>query len=124
MDLSQLQAATPTGAMTGEMALGDLAALRKALEAGYGTDVATLTGGGALRIQSLDTTMQATLADNKHFALFNALSKTDATYSILYITVDGSPYFKGKAIAIILGYTDTENILPSLTTKLPHFQSL
>jgi hypothetical protein len=29
--------------------------MTKALEAGYGTDVATLTGGGALRRQSLDT---------------------------------------------------------------------
>lgn len=78
MDLSQLAAATPTGAMTGEMAFGDLNALRKALAAGYGTDVSGLTGGGALRIQSLDTTLQATLADNNHFRLFNALPKTDA----------------------------------------------
>lgn len=78
MPLSQLNAVTPTGAITGEMGFGDLNALRKALEAGYGTDVAALTGGAALRIQSLDTTLQATLADNDHFRLFNALAKTDA----------------------------------------------
>jgi hypothetical protein len=82
MDLSSLNAATPTGAITGEMGFGDLNALRKALEAGYGTDVAALTGGGALRIQSLDTTLQATLADNAHFRLFNALSKTDASATV------------------------------------------
>lgn len=33
--------------------------LRKALEAGYGTDMATLSGGGALRTQSLDTGVQS-----------------------------------------------------------------
>lgn len=33
--------------------------LTKALEAGYGTDSATLTGGGALRTQSLDHTPQS-----------------------------------------------------------------
>ncbi|MFW9605428.1 MAG: hypothetical protein ACMV0I_02555, partial [Pseudomonas sp.] len=40
---------------------GEVADLRKALEAGYGTDVASLQGGGALRIQSLDKTMKATI---------------------------------------------------------------
>ena len=63
---------------TGAMPLGDVEELRKALEAGYGTDMSTLTGGAALRIQSLDATMQATLADNSHFALFNALPKPKA----------------------------------------------
>jgi hypothetical protein len=63
---------------TGAMPMGDVEELRKALEAGYGTDMSTLTGGAALRIQSLDATMQATLADNSHFALFNALPKPKA----------------------------------------------
>ena len=63
---------------TGMMPTGDVEELRKALEAGYGTDMSTLTGGAALRIQSLDATMQATLADNSHFALFNALPKPKA----------------------------------------------
>jgi hypothetical protein len=35
--------------------------LTKALEAGYGTDSAALSGGGALRVQSLDSKPQATL---------------------------------------------------------------
>ena len=37
---------------TGEMGGTALAELQKALTAGYGTDVSTLQGGGALRIQS------------------------------------------------------------------------
>lgn len=63
-----------TGAMEGSA----IAELQKALTAGYGTDVSTLTGGGSLRIQSLDKTMQATIQENKHFRLFNELAKTGA----------------------------------------------
>lgn len=55
-----------------------IAELQKALTAGYGTDVATLTGGSAFRIQSLDKTMQATIQENKHFRLFNELAKTNS----------------------------------------------
>ena len=67
---------------TGEMEIGELGELRKALVAGYGTDVATLTGGGSLRIQDLDKTLQATVVDNKHFKLFNALRKPKATATV------------------------------------------
>lgn len=63
---------------TGEMGGTALAELQKALTAGYGTDVAGFTGGSALRIQSLDKTMQATIQENKHFKLFNELAKTGA----------------------------------------------
>lgn len=63
---------------SGEMGMGDVAELRKALEAGYGTDVAQLQGAGALRIQSLEKTMLATIQENKHFALFNELAKSNA----------------------------------------------
>lgn len=73
-----LQIQTPTGAIADQMSMGDLDSLRKALEAGYGTDMSNLTGGAALRVQSLDATLQATLADNEHFALFNKLSKPNA----------------------------------------------
>lgn len=65
--------------VAGDMGNADLEALQKSLTAGYGSDVAGLTGGSALRIQSLDTTMQATVQDNKHFTLFNALPKPKAT---------------------------------------------
>lgn len=66
------------GASTGAMGASDLDALQKALSAGYGTDMSTLTGGAALRIQSLDTTMQATIQENPDFKLFNRLPKPKA----------------------------------------------
>lgn len=69
-------------ARSGEMAATGLAELQKALEAGYGTDVATLTGGAALRVQSLDKTMQSTIQENEHFALFNKLMKTKPTATV------------------------------------------
>jgi hypothetical protein len=79
-----LQSFNPNGATNaGAMSQGDLAALQKALEvpleAGYGSDVSTLTGGSALRIQSLDLALQATVQENRHFALFNKLPKPRAT---------------------------------------------
>jgi hypothetical protein len=79
---SVLQGLAGGQSVTGEMAFNDVAELRKALEAGYGTDVSTLTGGGALRIQSLEKTMLATIQENKHFALFNELAKTNATATV------------------------------------------
>ena len=67
---------------TGMMHLDDIAELQKALQAGYGTDVASLTDGGALRIQSLDKTLMATIQENKHFRLFNKLMKSNATATV------------------------------------------
>lgn len=59
---------------------GNSAELIKALEASnYQTDVATLTGGGALGVQSLDTAMKTTVQENEHFTLFNRLQQTNAT---------------------------------------------
>ncbi len=72
-----------TGASSGgEMGMDAVQELQKALTAGYGTDPATFTGGSALRIQSLDKTMFATIAENKHFALFNALQSSNATATV------------------------------------------
>jgi len=68
--------------VTDAMSFQDVAELRKALEAGYGTDVSALTGGAALRIQSLEKTMLATIVENKHFALFNELAKANATATV------------------------------------------
>ena len=68
--------------ISGEAAAGEVAEMKKALEAGYGSDVATLQGGGALRIQSLDKTMKAVIQENRHFALFNELQKTNATATV------------------------------------------
>lgn len=54
--------------------------LLKALQATtYQTDVAQLTGGSALTVQSLDTVMKTTIQENKHFTFFNKLSQTSAT---------------------------------------------
>ena len=67
-----------SGQRTGQMFTGDVEELRKALEAGYGTDMPQLEGGGALRIQSLERTMLATIQENQHFRFFNAVQKTNA----------------------------------------------
>jgi hypothetical protein len=72
MDFSNL------GARTGAAGQDEVAALMKALTAGYGTDMATLTGGAALRVQSLDHTMQAVIQENSDFKLFNKLRKPRA----------------------------------------------
>lgn len=82
---SQFAGATPGGALPfqgGSLggALGDFADLQKALEASnYQTDVSTLTGGGALGVQSLDTAMKTTIQDNSQFVLFNRLAQSNAT---------------------------------------------
>ncbi len=65
--------------LASDMSQNELSALRKSLTAGYGSEMNDLEGGSALRIQSLDTTLQATVQENKHFALFNALPKPKAT---------------------------------------------
>lgn len=68
--------------VTGDMSFQDVSELRKALEAGYGTDVSQLVGGGALRIQSLDKTMMSTIQENENFRLFNQLAKSNATATV------------------------------------------
>lgn len=70
------------GSATGAMGLDQVAELQKALTVGYGTDVSTLSGGAAFRIQSLDRTMMATIQENKHFRLFNELNKQPATATV------------------------------------------
>lgn len=82
IDPNMLAAASGSQTVTGAMGGEEVAELRKAMEAGYGTDVAALTGVGALRIQSLDKTMKATIQENKHFALFNELVKNNATATV------------------------------------------
>lgn len=67
---------------TGQMELGQIEELQKALTAGYGTDSAQFTGATAFRIQSLDKTMKATIQENKHFRLFNELVKNNATATV------------------------------------------
>lgn len=78
MDLSILNGAPVGQVFGGQMAMDQLESLNKALTAGYGTDVAGLEGGAALRIQSLDKTLMAVVQENKHFVLFNSLAKSNA----------------------------------------------
>jgi len=54
----------------------------KAVTAGYGSDVATFTGGRAVQLQSIEHALLATIQQNKHFKAFNALSKSDATATV------------------------------------------
>lgn len=83
MSLEQIMQNAGTGeTVTGSFGMAELDSMNKALQAGYGSDSASLTGGAALRIQSLDTTMQATIQDNKHFVLFNRLPKPSATATV------------------------------------------
>lgn len=61
-------------------ALGDAQELQKALTASnYQTDVATLTGGGAMGVQSLDTAMKTVVQEEEHFVLFKKLQQSNAT---------------------------------------------
>lgn len=82
MDFLQTIMAAGAGVSQGQVGGDMISELRKALTSGYGTDVTTLTGAGAFRIQSLDRTMKATIQENKHFKLFNALQKANATATV------------------------------------------
>ena len=95
---------------TGAIQADGFAELQKALSAGYGTDVSTLSGGAALRIQSLDTTMQSTIQDNEQFRLFNRLPKPKATATVdEWTEQSGVGGFPG-------GSTNTESgVIPSAT---------
>ncbi|MFA7070400.1 MAG: hypothetical protein WC144_06125 [Sulfurimonas sp.] len=52
--------------------------LQKALEAGYGTDPTTQTGGGALRVESLEGSLKVLTAATQHFMLWKIIPKTPA----------------------------------------------
>ncbi|EGC0267583.1 hypothetical protein H8U31_001334 [Salmonella enterica] len=76
-----MSGSTINGSMGGNMA--EFQELVKALEANNhtapgATDVANLQGGGALGVQSLDTTMKTTIQENQHFTLFNRLAQSNA----------------------------------------------
>ncbi|MFZ4538506.1 hypothetical protein [Propionivibrio sp.] len=61
--------------------LGDAQELQKALTANMtgATDVAGLTGGAALGVQSLDTAMKTVVQEEEHFVLFKKLQQSNAT---------------------------------------------
>lgn len=111
MDISTLfPNATPGGASAfvgGSQggALEALGELQKALQASnYQTDVATLTGGGALGVQSLDTAMKTTIQENEHFTLFNRLARTNATNIVdEYVRQNGVGGFLGGSTNTQMG---------------------
>jgi len=78
------------GGNFGDLAAGSLdgflwtdpAEFHKAVTAGYGSDVATFTGGRALHLQSIEHSLLATVQGNKHFKAFNSLAKSDATATV------------------------------------------
>ena len=63
---------------------------RKAVTAGYGTDVAALVGGGALRLQSLEQTLLRSIQTDLDFKLFNKLAQSSATATVDEFTVKES----------------------------------
>ena len=65
------------GALPG-IASNDWEGMLKAITAGYGSDSATLVGGGSLRLQSLEHTLMSVVQSYDDFVLFNRLKKTPA----------------------------------------------
>jgi hypothetical protein len=82
----------------------DIEAFRKAVTAGYGTDMAALTGGGALRLQSIEPTLLRTIQEDKHFRLFNKLATSNATATVDEFTIkDAIGGYPGSAFNSELG---------------------
>lgn len=80
------------GALDGGSSNGELLAIDgmargaedfyKALQAGHGTDHAALTGGAALRRESLEASILVTIQKNQHFVLFNKLAQSPAISTV------------------------------------------
>ena len=60
------------------MPSSDWEGMLKAITAGYGSDMSSLVGGGALRLQSLEHTLMSVVQSYDDFVLFNRLKKTPA----------------------------------------------
>jgi len=54
----------------------------KAVTSGYATDIAGMTGGQALQLQSIEESLLATTQEEQHFVMFNDLGASNATASI------------------------------------------
>ena len=74
------------GSATGQMDAGMLGLLQKALQSTNGvtspSDPSGLTGGAALRVQSLEQTLLSTIQENENFRLFNLLQKSKAIATV------------------------------------------
>lgn len=60
----------------------DVREFQKAVQSGYGSDVATFTGGRALQLQSIEHTLLATVQKTEDFKAFNSLTKSSATATV------------------------------------------
>ena len=77
---------------------------RKSVVAGYGTDLAALTGGGALRVESLESTLMSVVQRQEHFRMFNQLSKTPAIATVdEWTEMNSTGGFAGSAFNTELG---------------------
>jgi len=90
----------------------DPALLAKALTVNYGTDVATLTGGAALRVQSLDRMLYDTIWADPHIKAFKLL-KTTPTESTVDEWVTRAAY--GSPWGAVAGEADNP---PSTVAEL------
>ncbi len=86
--------------------------LEKALLTNYGTDVATYTGGSALRVQSLDRLLFDTIWQDPHVKAFKLLKSTP-TYSTVDEWVERSAY--GPPWGAVAGEADNP---PAATADL------
>lgn len=111
--MQQFASVAPGGAATLGGSHGgspeQVAELMKALTASnYQTDVATLTNGGALGIQSLDTAMKAVVQEQEHFVLFKQLATTNATNIVdEYVRKNGVGGFLGGSTNTQMGVVRT-----------------
>ncbi len=78
----QGQAGAQFGGMPINADQGMWADLQKAVTAGYGSDSASLVGGGSLRVESLEHTLMSVVQTVDHFSLFNRLKKSAATATV------------------------------------------
>lgn len=60
----------------------DLVALNKALSAGYGTSPDTQTGGGALRVESLEASLKTLTYTDEHIKFWKRIPKLTATNTV------------------------------------------
>lgn len=65
----------------------DVEQFRRAVTAGYGTDVAALSGGGALRLQSLEPQLLATIQQESDFKLLRLLDASNAEATVDEYTI-------------------------------------
>jgi len=66
----------------GESTQQHLTELNKALSAGYAVDPASQSNGGALRVESLDSTLKIVSFMQKHIVFYNDLPKSKATNTV------------------------------------------